>query len=302
MTGPDLVTVDRLTVRVGARPLVDGVSLRVRPGRVTALVGPSGSGKTTTAHALLGGYPDGARVTGTVSATHRVGHVPQHPATVLNPARRVGVLLRDLARVHGGGREAIRRALVDAELADVNGLLRRFPHQLSGGQQQRVVLAQALLTGARVIVADEPTTGQDPQTTRRLTTLLARLVARGTGLLLLSHALEVVRELADEVVVLEAGRVLRTGPPAEVLGEPAPPSPRTGEAHPPLLRSSGTGRPSEAPGEASLLPWRPAGASEESAPPATREGEARLPLPSPSAAGRPPEAPRVVAPPLLPRR
>ncbi|MFB6888297.1 ABC transporter ATP-binding protein [Kitasatospora sp. NPDC056327] len=241
MTGDDLATVDSLRVSVGARVLVDGVSLRVRPGRVTALVGPSGSGKTTTALALLGACPDGARVSGTVTVGGAapstgpgapVGYVPQHPGAVLNPARRVGVLLRDLARVHGGGPEAVRQALLDAELDDVEGVLRRFPHQLSGGQQQRVVLAQALLTGARVIVADEPTTGQDPATTRRLAALLGRLVARGTGLLLLSHDLALVRGLADEVVVLADGRAVRTGPPGEVLGEP--------EA-PPVFRASSAG-------------------------------------------------------------
>ncbi|MEV0190924.1 ATP-binding cassette domain-containing protein [Kitasatospora purpeofusca] len=225
MSGPVLAAVEDLRVRVGARVLVDGVSLRVRAGRVTALVGPSGSGKTTTALALLGGCPEGARVSGTVSLAGAggvpVGHVPQHPGTVLNPARRVGVLLRDLARVHGGGPEVVRRALHDAELSELEGLLRRYPHQLSGGQQQRLVLAQALLTGARVIVADEPTTGQDPASAQRLAALFRRLAARGTGLLLLSHDLSLVRESADEVVVLADGRAVRTGPPEEVLSAPA---------------------------------------------------------------------------------
>ncbi len=227
VSGPELAAVDGLRVRIGPRVLVDGVSLRVRAGRVTALVGPSGSGKTTTALALLGAYPEGARVSGTVSLAGAggapVGHVPQHPGTVLNPARRAGVLLRDLARVHGGGPEAVRRALHDTELSEVEGLLRRYPHQLSGGQQQRLVLAQALLTGARVIVADEPTTGQDPAAARRLAALFRRLAARGTGLLLLSHDLDLVRESADEVVLLADGRAVRVGPPDEVLRVPARP-------------------------------------------------------------------------------
>ncbi|SDT79412.1 peptide/nickel transport system ATP-binding protein [Streptomyces sp. TLI_053] len=238
-SGPVLAAVEGLRVRVGARVLVDGVSLRVRAGRVTALVGPSGSGKTTTALALLGARPDGARVSGTISVAGAggvpVGHVPQHPATVLNPARRVGVLLRDLARVHGGGPEAVRRALRDAELSEVESLLRRYPHQLSGGQQQRLVLAQALLTGARVIVADEPTTGQDPATAHRLAALFGRLAARGTGLLLLTHDLALVRASADEVVLLADGRAVRTGPPDEVLPAPARPEP---SARPePLVRA-----------------------------------------------------------------
>ncbi|CAN3979808.1 ABC transporter ATP-binding protein [Kitasatospora purpeofusca] len=247
MSGSELAAVDGLRVRVGARVLVDGVSLRVRAGRVTALVGPSGSGKTTTALALLGAYPEGARVSGTVSLAGAggapVGHVPQHPGTVLNPARRAGVLLRDLARVHGGGPEAVRRALHDTELSEVDGLLRRYPHQLSGGQQQRLVLAQALLTGARVIVADEPTTGQDPATAHRLAALFRRLAARGTGLLLLSHDLALVRESADEVVLLADGRAVRTGPPDEVLRAPARP------AAPPV-------RPAPAPTSAPAAPVR----------------------------------------------
>ncbi len=247
MSGSELAVVDGLRVRVGARVLVDGVSLRVRAGRVTALVGPSGSGKTTTALALLGAYPEGARVSGTVSLAGAggapVGHVPQHPGTVFNPARRAGVLLRDLARVHGGGPEAVRRALHDTELSEVDGLLRRYPHQLSGGQQQRLVLAQALLTGARVIVADEPTTGQDPATAQRLAALFRRLAARGTGLLLLSHDLALVRESADEVVLLADGRAVRTGPPDEVLRAPARP------AVPPV-------RPAPAPTTAPAAPVR----------------------------------------------
>ncbi|MEK2489157.1 ATP-binding cassette domain-containing protein [Kitasatospora purpeofusca] len=259
MNGSELAAVDGLRVRVGARVLVDGVSLRVRAGRVTALVGPSGSGKTTTALALLGAYPEGARVSGTVSLAGAggapVGHVPQHPGTVLNPARRAGVLLRDLARVHGGGPAAVRRALHDTELSEVDGLLRRYPHQLSGGQQQRLVLAQALLTGARVIVADEPTTGQDPATASRLAALFRRLAARGTGLLLLSHDLALVRESADEVVLLADGRAVRTGPPDEVLRAPArpavPSAPTSAPAAP--VRLDVTGLTARHPGGAVVL-------------------------------------------------
>ncbi|MEF3119387.1 ABC transporter ATP-binding protein [Streptomyces chrestomyceticus] len=220
--------VEDLRVEVGGRTVVDGVSLRVRAGTVTALVGASGSGKTTTGLALLGAYPPGARVSGTVTVTDRlVGHVPQHPAAVLNPARRAGALLTDIARTqvrHLPRRERARaaatrinEALSRAQLTDPSELLRRYPHQLSGGQQQRVVLAQALLLGARVVVADEPTTGQDALTKRRIVAELVSVVRQGIGVLLLSHDLDVVRELADEVVVLKGGRVVEAGPVEQVV-------------------------------------------------------------------------------------
>lgn len=211
MTAP-LAEVTDLRVEVGGRLLLDGVHLRAYPGRVTALLGASGSGKTTTGLALLGEYPEGAKVSGTVrSPAGAVGYVPQHPASVLNPARRVGALLGEL-----GPRAAVEQALRRARLDDPAAVLRRFPHQLSGGQQQRVVIAQALLFGAEILVADEPTTGQDPETKRQLVAELAALVEDGLALVLLSHDLEVVQELADEVVMLRGGRVVEAGDWAQV--------------------------------------------------------------------------------------
>ncbi|MGW1784607.1 ABC transporter ATP-binding protein [Streptomyces sp. NPDC002143] len=221
-----------LRVEVGGRAIVDGVSLKARPGKVTALVGASGSGKTTTGLALLGEYPPGAHVTGDVrlAADGRVGYIPQHPAAVLNPARRISALLTDIARAQvrhlprcrrrTAARERVLHALTDAQLPDVESLLRRYPHQLSGGQQQRVVLAQALLLGARVIVADEPTTGQDALTKSRVVDQLAAVAARGIAVVLLSHDLDVIRALADEVIVMRAGRVMESGPVQRLLLAP----------------------------------------------------------------------------------
>ncbi|WP_187370029.1 ABC transporter ATP-binding protein [Streptomyces boluensis] len=226
--------IEGLRVEIDGRAVVDGVHLRVRAGTVTALIGSSGSGKTTTGLALLGEYPAGARVTGRVRAPDGlVGYVPQHPGAALNPARRIGALLRDIARTqvrHLPRRERARtahervlRSLALAQLPDSEALLRRYPHQLSGGQQQRVVLAQALLLGARVIVADEPTTGQDALTKQRIVERFTAVAREGIALVLLSHDLDVVHALADEVLVLRAGRVVESGPAARVASAPRHP-------------------------------------------------------------------------------
>ncbi|MER5631365.1 ABC transporter ATP-binding protein [Streptomyces nitrosporeus] len=229
-----LAAVTGLTVEAGGRLLVDRVSLRLRVGTVTALVGASGSGKTTTGLALLGTYPAHARVTGDV-VLHgtRAGYIPQHPFTALNPARRSGALLWDVARRQVSGlprsarraaaRHRVAEALTRAQLPDGAELLRRYPHQLSGGQQQRIVLAQALLLGARVLVADEPTTGQDALTRRRVAGQFSALAADGVAVLLLSHDLDVVRELADEIHVMRGGRTVESGPAAQVLHTPGHP-------------------------------------------------------------------------------
>ncbi|MFD4995303.1 ABC transporter ATP-binding protein [Streptomyces buecherae] len=241
---PAVAEVRDLRIEVAGRALVDGVSLRARPGRVTALVGASGSGKTTTGLALLDSYPTGAVVSGEVRvADGLAGYVPQHPAAVLNPARRVGALLTDIARRQvrdlprgqrrAAARERVLGALAAAHVADGPETVGRYPHQLSGGQQQRVVLAQALLLGARVIVADEPTTGQDALTKRRVVAELAAVARRGIALVLLSHDLEVVRELADDILVLRAGQIVEEGPADRLLTEPRHPWTRQLLAPPP---------------------------------------------------------------------
>ncbi|WP_367130139.1 ABC transporter ATP-binding protein [Saccharothrix sp. HUAS TT1] len=214
-----VVHVEDLRAVAGAKTLVDGVSFALAAGRVVALVGASGSGKTTTGLALLGEHGPGVVVTGRVEVTGRVGFVPQQPSAALNPVRRLGGVFREVAALHGGDRDALiatalRRARVPVEL------LRRYPHELSGGQQQRVVLAQALVGDPAVLVADEPTTGQDPITRAEVVDELASVVAQGVALVLLTHDLDVVRALADEVVVLRAGQVVEAGPVADVLDRP----------------------------------------------------------------------------------
>ncbi|WP_069811344.1 ABC transporter ATP-binding protein [Streptomyces sp. TP-A0874] len=266
-----VIEVRELEARTAGAILLAGVELTVPAGAVTALVGPSGSGKTTTALALLGESEPGVRLTGTVRVAGTtvvsadgvtaeadrvrggtIAYMPQHPGNALNPARRTGPVLTELARLHrreepGSRREAATAAeeraaaaLEQAQLPTDRALLRRFPHQFSGGQRQRIALAQVLACGPRALILDEPGTGLDTVTRLGLARELAALARNGLAVLLLSHDHDLVRALADRVVLLERGRVVAAGtagevlppPPAEPAGRPGPAPTEPREAPP----------------------------------------------------------------------
>jgi peptide/nickel transport system ATP-binding protein len=253
-----------LSARVGDRILLDRVDLALAAGEVLAVVGASGSGKTTLGLALQGERRGRVQLDGSVRLfgeelldcrearrravrAGRIASLPQHPAAVLNPARRVGRVLGELAALRHPRAErkaAVRRALHRARLDADPALLNRYPHQLSGGQQQRLALAQALVTEPRVVVLDEPSTGLDTVTKEQIAVMLGELAESGTGLLLLTHDAALVRMLAHDVRVLRDGKLCgRGGSPVPTGGggPPVPPaeSRRNSAA---VLQVSGLGR------------------------------------------------------------
>src|SRR5262249_10970689 len=172
----------------GGTEIVDDVSFSVRRGEVVAIVGESGSGKTTVALALLGHARRGTRITrGSIrlgdvdmlllsekqqraARGPLVAHVPQDPASALNPALRISTQLGEVLEQHhpelkrAEASTRIRQVLADVRLSSGHEFLQRYPHQLSGGQQQRICLAMAFILRPTVIVLDEPTTGLDVTT------------------------------------------------------------------------------------------------------------------------------------------
>jgi peptide/nickel transport system ATP-binding protein len=241
-----VVEVEGLRVELDAgAPIVEDVSLELRAGEVLGLVGESGSGKTTIALALLGYARPGTRIAGGAveidgraltgsgeSAVRRlrgrvVSYVPQDPSASLNPSLRIGAAVGDMVRVHAADRdpEATARAVLErVELPVDRAFLRRYPHQLSGGQQQRVTIAAALVCGPPAVVMDEPTTGLDVVTQRRILDEVDRLRREdGLAVVYVTHDLAVVAAIADRIAVVYAGRIVEEGPAADLLSRPRHP-------------------------------------------------------------------------------
>ena len=240
-----VLRVDDLRVRFAGQQedAVRGATLDVRPGEVVALVGESGSGKSVTSFAAMGLLPRTATSRGsiTVGGTEVLGAdtatmdslrgraasmVFQEPMTALNPTMSLGAQIAEAIRNHTPATksEAHQRAV---ELMSKVGIpeperrAKQFPHELSGGQRQRVVIAIALACEPKVIIADEPTTALDVTVQAEILDLLRRLVReRSTGLLLITHNMGVVADLADRVFVMRRGEVVESGRAELVLTAP----------------------------------------------------------------------------------
>jgi len=199
-------------VRYGDRAALVDFSLELAPGEVVALIGETGSGKSSAALAALGLLPDGARIEGQIVRSGRVAMVFQEPLLALDPLMRVGRQVAEAVRApRAQARARAAQALIDVGL-DPARVARRYPHELSGGQRQRVGIAMALAGEPAVLVADEPTTALDPDTTAQVIALLVAAARnRGMALLLVTHDLALARCHADRLVLLDAGRVVETG-------------------------------------------------------------------------------------------
>lgn len=238
-----LVEVRDLSVAFGDRTVVRDVSFTLDPGRCVAIVGESGSGKSVTARSLLGlNGPSSSTTASALSLGGRdlrdlsdrtwrgirgkdVGYVLQDALVSLDPLRKVGASVADALRSHGVGPRSAREQRVLSLLTRV-GIpspelrARQLPSELSGGLRQRALIAAAIALDPAVLIADEPTTALDTTVQAQILALLDELRAGGTGLVLISHDLGVVEELADEVVVMQHGVVVEQGPVAAVLGDP----------------------------------------------------------------------------------
>ncbi|HEV7985567.1 MAG TPA: ABC transporter ATP-binding protein [Steroidobacteraceae bacterium] len=215
----------------GAVDAVNDLDLDLGAGECLGLVGESGSGKTAVLLAIMGLLSSQARLRGNIRYRGtellglgapalnalrgaRIAMVFQDPMSALNPYLRVIDQLSEVSRVHGGSsrRAAEQRALEmleSVQIGEPERRARQYPHQLSGGMRQRVMIAMALMAEPEIVLADEPTTALDVTVQAQILSLLQQVRARtGAALLLVTHDLGVVAQLADRVGVMRAGRLL----------------------------------------------------------------------------------------------
>ena len=234
-----LLTIKDLTLSIGDAQILHDVDLTLERGEIVAITGESGSGKSMTALSVMGLLPQRAQTSGQILLDgtdilqtsepdlcalrgNAMGMVFQEPMTALNPVQTIGDQVAETILIH----EKTSKYTAHKRAADM--LLKvgldvsptRFPHELSGGQRQRVVIAMAIVKHPKLLIADEPTTALDVTTQATILTLLKDLVREfDMGLLIITHDLAVVADIADKITVMQHGRVVEAAPTADLLAD-----------------------------------------------------------------------------------
>jgi peptide/nickel transport system ATP-binding protein len=235
-----LLEVERLNLSIRGRHILKDVGFSIERGKVTGVVGESGSGKSLTALSIMQLLPNRSQLSGSIrfdgfeiaTASESemcalrgddIGMVFQEPMTALNPLKTVGEQVMEGIRLHTGAPRQEARERAEAILEHV-GLppsryaLTRYPHELSGGQRQRVVIAMACALKPKLLIADEPTTALDVVVQAKILDLLNMLVEENDmALMLISHDLGVVSDMADDIVIMRGGEIVEAGPAIPVL-------------------------------------------------------------------------------------
>ncbi|MFK7858936.1 MAG: ABC transporter ATP-binding protein [Granulosicoccus sp.] len=238
-----LLTLESVSLSIHGNPVLHDISFQLAAGRTLGVIGESGSGKSMTALSIMQLLPRGSELTGHIRFAEQtltalsekalcglrgsdIGMVFQEPMTALNPVKSIGEQVSESVHLH----RSVSRTEADAialKTLERVGLpndefpLSRYPHELSGGQRQRVVIAIAVACKPRLLIADEPTTALDVTTQAGILDLLVQLQREeGLGLILITHDLAVVSNMADDIVVMNKGRIVEQGSMADVFNAP----------------------------------------------------------------------------------
>jgi oligopeptide/dipeptide ABC transporter ATP-binding protein len=242
-----VLSVRDLVIRIAGVNVVDGVSLAAAEGKILAIVGESGCGKSLTALSILSLLPAAAQIVGgqiqlqgaDLTAIddvalrevrgNRASIIFQEPVASLNPLMRVGAQVEEALRIHRGltGPQARQEAIAMLAMVGIPDPAQRaaqFPFELSGGMCQRIMIAAALVCRPRLLIADEPTTALDVTIQAQILDLMKRLRNEvGTTIVLITHDMGVVADMADDVAVMYGGRVVESGPVDQIFAAPAHP-------------------------------------------------------------------------------
>ena len=238
-----LLSVNNLTVAVGPKLLVNNVSFDVPQGKIVAIAGGSGSGKTTIAMSILRLLPSALDIKkGSIVFEEknileassesmrqfrgaRIGMVFQEPLSAFDPLFTIGRQLDEVLSAHTKlsrqeRYKKILETLSDVELPSPQRAYASYPHQLSGGMRQRAMVAQAMVAGPSLIIADEPTSSLDITLQVKIMELFNRIKKKNISILLITHDLGMISHLADEVVILRQGEAVEQGMVSQVIGQP----------------------------------------------------------------------------------
>ncbi|MBV2359100.1 dipeptide ABC transporter ATP-binding protein [Thalassococcus sp. CAU 1522] len=235
-----LLALDTLRLSIHGTPILKGLSLDIAPGEIVALTGESGSGKSMTALATMRLEPQSAEMTGAVRFEgndllrlaepqlcdlrgREIGMIFQEPMTALNPVQTIGAQVMETILIHkamppGKAEERARSVLTRVGLPPDRFPLTRYPHELSGGQRQRVGIAMAIALRPKLLIADEPTTALDVTTQAQILDLLKGLVREeNMALMIITHDLAVVADMAHRIAVMKSGEIVEQGQTRHVL-------------------------------------------------------------------------------------
>lgn len=239
-----MLEIKDLTIQYGKQtPTVEYFNLSMKKGEVISVVGESGSGKTTVIRAVLGALAGGGRVTGGEILFHgqslgglsreewrklrgtRMSMIFQDCGGTLNPIRKIGSQYTEYICTHSkmSKKEAWAKGvsmLTKMRLPDAENIMNSYPHQLSGGMRQRVGIAMAMTFEPELLLADEPTSALDVTTQAQIVRQMMELKENGTGIIIVTHNLGVAAYMADQLIVMQHGKVVDRGTRDEVMNHP----------------------------------------------------------------------------------
>ncbi|NLI27291.1 MAG: ABC transporter ATP-binding protein [Acetobacter sp.] len=247
MIGQDL-TIEKLSISFEGKQIVHELSFQIKPGTILAMVGESGSGKSVTARSLVGLAGDRAQITAqslrlgdhdllgldeegwSELRGKEIGFVLQDALTSLDPLRTIGQEIEEALTVHGqlrgwrhrrARRERVLELLRNSAVSEPETRIQERANELSGGLRQRALIASAIALNPGIIIVDEPTTALDASTVARVLTLFSDLRDAGHGILLISHDIEAVSQIADTIIVVKEGRLIEQGEADQILNRPS---------------------------------------------------------------------------------